>query len=570
MNPGNIHLHLNKIALNLQPVLENIKRTILINQFMTRFAVRSWLATFVFFACFLIIHPLYPQDSAPEGKSDKRIRNVQINRLEVFPDTIGGPRFLYDLGNKLHIVTREQVIRRRLLFEAGDPYDPDLLKESERVLRRLPYIGEAEVSATPVNDQYVDVTVVTQDQWSTLASAIVDQGGGRTTVGISLEEFNLFGFGKNVLGEFIREPEGFKSRLRYSDPQVFGSRWTTHLAFESGPFLDLFSGQIVRPFYSLDTKWAGGVAASTQDAIDPPFEREGVSQIRIETDEFQLFGARDLGSRFNKARVQLTYRFARVNYSRLLNRTAPSDSVPEDERIHGLSLGLSLENVSFVEEKRIDNFVVTEDLTLGSLTSLTVGRTGLPFPTGVRRFELSLKRREAHQLFGNQYLIAILSVRSLFEEEKFKDILFSSRLQYYSKSLPHQTLAFNATFDVLQNRRNPFQLFFLGGNSGLRAYGAREFVGVKRLLFNLEDRIFTKVNVLTVALGGVLFLDAGNVWDEHEPLDLRELNYSLGFGIRLGYTKSPRSRVGRIDFGWALNDGGFGVTIGVDQIFSVN
>jgi outer membrane translocation and assembly module TamA len=89
------------------------------------------------------------------------------------------------------------------------------------------------------------------------------------------------------------------------------------------------------------------------------------------------------------------------------------------------------------------------------------------------------------------------------------------------------------------------------------------------MLLNVEDRVFTPINILTVALGGVFFFDAGTVWDD--AVDLSQLNYSIGFGIRLGYTKSPNSRVGRIDFAWPLNrGGGFGVAIGVDQQFTLN
>ncbi len=93
----------------------------------------------------------------------------------------------------------------------------------------------------------------------------------------------------------------------------------------------------------------------------------------------------------------------------------------------------------------------------------------------------------------------------------------------------------------------------------------------KRILINIEDRIFTSIDILTVALGGVLFADAGNVWAKGQSINLADLNYSVGFGLRLGYTKSPDSRVGRIDFAWGLSGGGgFGIVVGVDQIFSVN
>lgn len=508
---------------------------------------------------------LYSQDVQSPAKDIKIIRNIEIIRHDVFPEITGKPRFLYDWANKLHIVTNESVIRNELLFKSGDVYDPELLQESERNIRRLAYIGEVRITPNREEAEYVDVSVVTQDQWSTLISAIVRGGGGRTTLGASVEEFNFLGFGKQLFSEVSHEPEGFNFIFRYTDPLLFGSRWTTLESFETGPFKRRVSAQLIRPFFSLDSKWAGGVSGFMREDTIRLFEAgEEVSRFGFESDEMRLFLARALGSRFHKTRLQLTYRFSERDFSTLEDKT--TTTVPDDELIHSLTLGFSFENLSFAEEKQIDKFLRTEDLTLGNITSLSLGRTGLPIPEGVRRFELSASRREARKIFDKQYLFAILGVQTLFE----RDTVTSLRLQYYNKLLPHQTLAFNLEFDYGIDLEESRQ-FILGGETGLRGYPAREFTGVRRFLVNLEDRIFTSLNLLTVAFGGVVFVDAGNVWEEDQGIDLTELNYSVGFGLRLGYTKSPNSRVGRIDFAWPLNrGGGFGVSFGVDQQFTVN
>ncbi|MFQ5769181.1 MAG: BamA/TamA family outer membrane protein [bacterium] len=509
---------------------------------------------------------LNPLDSFTQDNNEKIIRRIEIERQDVFPVITGKPRFIYNWANSLHIVTKESVIRKELLFKSGDVFDVELLEESERKLRRLPYFGEAKITLMKEEPETVDISVVTQDQWSTLLSTIIQQGGGRTIFGGSIEEFNLLGFGKQIFTELRHETsEGTQLSLRYTDPQLFFSRWTTGETFVTGPFLKSFSAQLLQPFYSLDTKWAGGIAGSVRDETIRIFEQGNeINRYRLDSDGFQIFGGRALGSRFKKARLQLNYRFRKRDFTS--SGPLTTDSIPEDELIHSLNMGLSFESLSFVKEKQIDKFLRTEDLTLGSITSMSVGRTGLPIPKGVKRFEFSIRRREAHQIFQKQYLIFIAGLQTLFE----KDTIFFSRLQYYNKLLSNQTFALNFAFDFGLDLENP-RRFILGGDSGLRGYIAREFSGAKRLLLNVEDRLFTSLNILTVALGGVLFLDAGNVWTEHESIHLSDLNYSIGFGLRLGYTKSPRSRVGRIDFAWPLKRGrGFGVSIGVDQQFSIN
>ena len=61
-------------------------------------------------------------------------------------------RFPYSTINALHIRTREDVIRRELLFKVGDRLDPFLIAETERNLRALPFIRAARI-ATWINSR---------------------------------------------------------------------------------------------------------------------------------------------------------------------------------------------------------------------------------------------------------------------------------------------------------------------------------------------------------------------------------------------------------------------------------
>lgn len=512
---------------------------------------------FLFFECML--HSVH---AGPESGSI--IRNIKIIRQNVFPEINSKPEFLYKLANKLHVVTKEDIIQDDLLFDDGDKFDPDLLEESERKLRRHPYFGEVKIVAHPVAADSVDIEVVTQDQWSTLTSAIIEGGGGRTTLGGALEEFNLLGYGKKVFAEVKHEPEGIGFTFQAADPQLFGSRWTTSGTYSSNPFNEIYSVQLARPFFSLDTKWAGGFSFSNSNQTIRLFTNSAeVSRLDFQSKSFQTFGSKAWGERYKKTRLQIAYTFQERDFSEIAGQTFTT--VPEDELIHRMTASLRFEGLAFVEDKRIDNFVVTEDITLGNITQISLGRTGLPFPAGVRRFELRLTQSQAHKIFGKQYVFGGVGFRTLFD----KDTISSLSLRYYNKMFPFQTLAMNFRMDYASNLEESTQ-FLLGGDSGLRGFEARAFTGARRMIVNIENRVFTNLNILTVALGGVAFFDTGNVWKEGETLNLSQLNSSVGLGLRLGYTKSPNSRVGRIDFGFPLNRKGFEISIGIGQQFSLN
>ena len=50
-------------------------------------------------------------------------------------------------------------------------------------------------------------------------------------------------------------------------------------------------------------------------------------------------------------------------------------------------------------------------------------------------------------------------------------------------------------------------------------------------------------------LGGVIFIDAGNVWADPFGFDLTDLRYAVGPGLRY---RTPIGPI-RFDFGWQLN-----------------
>jgi outer membrane protein insertion porin family len=95
--------------------------------------------------------------------------------------------------------------------------------------------------------------------------------------------------------------------------------------------------------------------------------------------------------------------------------------------------------------------------------------------------------------------------------------------------------------------------FFLGGAQSLRGWGRFEVSpladgfpvgGDTMFSFSSEARAALKGK-----LGGVLFLDAGNVWTDLRTVDFNQIRYAVGTGLRYSTPVGPI----RLDWGYQLN-----------------
>jgi hypothetical protein len=191
-----------------------------------------------------------------------RIGQVSIVVWDIFdPEEVAASsgllRLLRSSMNALHIETRQYVLRRELLFQPGDPYDPSLLEEMARNLRGLGYLNN--IYVVPVDtlpDGRVDVEVRVQDTWSLKAEFAysLSSDGDRRWI-VNLADDNFLGHGFKVgfnLGE--NEDFGFH-QFFFEKRRLFGSRWV--LKGSTGKQGEGFADnlQLRRPFYAQNDPW---------------------------------------------------------------------------------------------------------------------------------------------------------------------------------------------------------------------------------------------------------------------------------------------------------------------------
>jgi len=128
--------------------------------------------------------------TAARGGERLRIGKINIVTEDVYTEQEAAKGSAYGVVNTLHVRTRASVIHKMLLFSEGDVFVPSRLAETERNLRKLNFIQSASVVAGEPHDGVVDITVVTQDAWSTEPGGRLGSAGGGTSGSASGRETN--------------------------------------------------------------------------------------------------------------------------------------------------------------------------------------------------------------------------------------------------------------------------------------------------------------------------------------------------------------------------------------------
>jgi len=493
----------------------------------------------------------------------RRIREVRIDIGPIYSDEEAKESSWARFANRWHIETRESVIRNEILFKEGDLLDEELLKQSERKLRRFQFLNKTDVVVVPVDEQTVDVEVNTKDAWSLVPGFNIKGGGDLYTVSADLTEVNLLGHGKKLYAQANYETDvGNTWKFSYQDKQLFNSRWRGNATYKTGPLIESFYVSAKRPLYSIDTKWAYGLSAYTADQTIRLFE-EGEESSRFTKEQTYFNGnlKRSFGPRYQKTTVKLGLKYLKADYSPLGSETTTPP--PPDQANLTPSVQVTKENVKWVKNTYINKMGPTEDDWLGVRYGGLLGY-GIPVENG---FELWDVRANVTKNIGMTHQ-QFLYMHAQVDSEVVRNTTVYLNARYYKKFARHTVATRFLT--KLGYKLDSSRQFTLGADSGLRGYPARQFTGEKMVLLNLEDRQFWGDIMIgpKLDIGTVVFVDAGNVWKDEEEIDVDDLNWSAGFGFRIGFSNLPHQPIFRLDFGWALGDAdSFAVTVGTEQQF---
>jgi hypothetical protein len=480
-------------------------------------------------------------DAAPPAP---RIGEIEIDRKEIFdPSRHDERHWIFRLANKLHIATREPVIRQELLFAPGEPLDPELLAQTERNLRAFSFLRNARITSEPGDDGTAKVKVETWDAWSTELQLGFATAGNVGTWVVGVAERNLLGRGKLLEVARRSEIDRDSGTVIYRDPRIAGSRLAAEAVLSDLSDGGLGAFSLGRPFFSTLNRWAFRLGVSAFDRLDPLYANgEKVTELRHVRRGGELEFARALSRSSTSAlRLHLAYR-------------RWEDEVASDLRSFGvLEAGLTLRKHNFLKLTHVNAFENPEDFNLGHEASVFVGWSAeaLGGEPG-RSLFFFLEERRGFRLGREHFVLGKLSWGARHRRGKLENGMATAQADYYHKLSPRRLLAGSAQFRY-GSRLDPEVQLTLGADTGLRGYPVRQFTGNRSLLLAGEHRWFIADEVarlLSIGLAG--FVDAGFVWPEGESLALGDMRTDLGISLLIGRNRFSSRRGLRLDLAYAL------------------
>ncbi|MCZ7649692.1 MAG: hypothetical protein M5U13_00440 [Thermoanaerobaculia bacterium] len=318
--------------------------------------------------------PALPTDAELE-RSGARVGALQLHTANIFDPSQPGEGFWgFRLANRLHLPTREEIVRRRLLFAPGEAYEARRLAESERLLRTERYLYEATVRPVAYCGGRVDVEVVTRDVWSLKLSTGFNRKGGENDWHVTVQEANFLGSGKDLTVSRSEDVDRTSTLLRYRDLDFLARRLDLEAAHGHNSDGRFWRLDLARPFYSLDTRWAAGGRWWDSRRVESRYRLGEVEdQFRSEQIYAELGGGRSTGIANGRAR---RLRFG-VAYDRRRFAALPESPLarplPGDRELLYPWAGLEWVEEAFVELSNLDRIHRVEDLNLGRQATAWLG-----------------------------------------------------------------------------------------------------------------------------------------------------------------------------------------------------
>jgi hypothetical protein len=472
------------------------------------------------------------------------IRKIKIKKIKVFGATLEDPDrdppyFLGRLGNRIHIHTRDWVIRRFFLFGEGEKLDPYQIAETERILRAEPYIEDVRINVYPVDSlmDSVDLEIVVKDNW---AKGIAVSTANLEDMYLNVWDNNMLGTGQTFDNEYFKDDKilpqsginGF-----YNLNNVLGSFVNCRISYEA--FGNQSYGiRLWRDFFTQTTRYAGELL----------YEDKNLYYSRLFNDTLQSWIYYPLRYRQFNTWVGRAFSFspgiftthsnlsyaAGLYYRRFYQR--PYVNQQYRYQLHNRTFflnSITFSSLGHYKSNLIYSYGRTEDIPYGILINYT---TGIEYNEFNRRFYHSLSTVMGNNVgqLGFGYINA--AIGGFVRQDKWEQSVLKLNLYFFSNLLVagrYKARNFVNLSFVKGFNRNYDERLNINNFSGVRGYFNDTAMGNKKLTINFESVLFTpiRINDFRVAFFG--FVDLAWIDYLHARLLENPMFSGIGVGLRI-------------------------------------
>lgn len=471
----------------------------------------------------------------------KIIRNIEVEILDVFGGKVDNPidsvrGWLEDVGNSLHINTKEWLIKDMLIFKKGQKFKPFFIQESERIIRQFSYIYDVRIIPQRIrgNSDSIDIMVYVQDIWS------IDGGGsfnsGESSGNIFFKDINFLGFGNEFKG-------GLKFGKQYMNDWDWDGSYvvnnigntfiTSNIYYLSEENLQHYGLTLSRDFISPVIDWGGGIGQHWEhtryhDTLFPDITA------RYNQQDYWLGYAFNLkhydSSSNNQNRFNVSGRLTRTVYTQKPNYD--SLNTFQDNTFYLARIGFS--DRSYYQDEYIFGLGRTEDVPLIKMAELLVGyedgsNTDSPY-IGIKSGYSFLSESNGY-FYGGLQIGSFISLDDWQNWSSVMEVMYFSKLNISGFWKWRHFISSRLSYNY--DPKRPADKLNIDYERGLRGFSDNYLKGNKKFVVNYEADFFVPVRFLGFKLAIIFFADMGLISPNNNSIFLSKLYQGYGLGIRV-------------------------------------
>ena len=466
------------------------------------------------------------------------IRKIQIRKVDVFGtsmnDTTQKPYLLLDrIGNKIHINTRDFVIRNNLLVKSGDRVNPFQLSYNEHIIRSLPYIQDVKfefVKSGMLSDS-VDLIVSTKDIWTL---SVNYEPWALNQHRFTISHQNLIGLGRTWTSKILlKEGNAIGYANKYTIDNLMGLFLNIEFEIENS-YDRKYSGLAFdRSILTPGIKWLmGGNLRTEKDDGKVVFNKSVFPNYHVNYTTYDLWLGYVEKERhnINKSVNANTIYALRARYDDYepLERDIPGYKRFEKKTL--LLASMTVQQQQFLHTRLVSTYDRTEDIPFGKLLTIC---GGMKLSHSSRQPYVGMQLAKG-SIIRSWYAGLDMQFGSFYNNKKLEEGLFKIELNQVSPLFEKKKLKYRQFFKLSYTagiRRLNYDSISLNDN-GIRGMSSSNVYGNKRLVFNSETVVFLNKKLMSFKFAFFAFADLGLV-SNNELFSWKNTYSSIGFGLRI-------------------------------------